>query len=63
LVELGREPEGADQVVRNVNFVFGTILGIMSGLAILKKRRLLGILIAPFAALMLAIGSGFVREQ
>jgi len=63
LVERGREPEEADQVVRNVNSVLGVILGIVSGMAIKNKRTLLGVLIAPLAALMMAIGSGLLREQ
>jgi len=63
LVESGRVPEEADQVVRKVNSVFGMILAILSALAVGKKRTLLGLMIAPFAALMLAIGSGFLREQ
>jgi Zn-dependent protease len=63
LVENGRAPEEADQVVRKVNCVFGVILAILSALAMEKKRTLLGLLMAPFAALMLAIGSGLLREQ
>ena len=63
LVEHGQEPEEADRALRNVNSLLGVVLGIVSALAIKKKRTLLGMLIAPFAALMLAIGSGLLREQ
>jgi Zn-dependent protease len=62
LVERGRSNEEADQVVRRVNGVLGVILSIVSLLSLIKGKKLLSIIIAPFAALMLAIGSGIVRE-
>jgi Zn-dependent protease len=63
LVEHGRSNEEADHVVRRVNSVLGVILGIVSMLSLIKRQKLLGFIIAPFAALMLAIGSGLLREQ
>jgi Zn-dependent protease len=63
LVEHGRSNEKADHVVRRVNSVLGVIVGMVSMLSLIKGKKLLGIICAPFAALMLAIGSGFVREQ
>lgn len=63
LVEGGSTIEEADETVRKVNGVSGVFLGIASALAFKKKRHLIGALLAPFAALALAIGSGLLREQ
>ncbi|OGO16898.1 MAG: hypothetical protein A2Z14_01900 [Chloroflexi bacterium RBG_16_48_8] len=63
LVENGATPEEADETVRKVNGVLGVVLGIAIGIAFKKKRGLVGALVALFAALALAIGSGLLCEQ
>lgn len=63
LVEGGSTTEEADESVRKVNGLLGMLLGIASAFTFMKKRGLVGTVLALFAGLMLAIGSGLLREQ
>jgi Zn-dependent protease len=63
LVERGRQPEEADEVVKKVNGVLGGILGIASGITFKRKRRALGVLLALFAGTAIGIALGFLREE
>lgn len=63
LVESGRSPEEADTMIKGVNRALGTGLGIAAGVAMKKRRRWLGAVIAAFAATSLAIGFGLLKEQ
>jgi Zn-dependent protease len=62
LVERGYTPEAADETVRGVNRVLGGGLGIAAGVALKRRRRFLGSILAFFAALALALGFGLVQE-
>jgi Zn-dependent protease len=63
LVETGRTPELADEIVKKVNLTLGSVLGITAGLAVKKRRKWLGAFFAAFAATSLAYGIGFLKEQ
>jgi hypothetical protein len=63
LVEQGASPDEADEKVRKVNGVMGVFLGMASAYAFRKKKGLIGAVMALFAALALAIGTGLLREQ
>jgi Zn-dependent protease len=63
LVERGHTPEKADEIVMGVDRVVGGGLGVAAGVALRKRRWLLGAILATFAALALAVGFGLVKEQ
>ncbi|MGD8904107.1 MAG: hypothetical protein PVI67_11120 [Anaerolineae bacterium] len=63
LVDRGATPEEADETVRAVNRVAGGGLGIAAGIALKRKRRFLGSLLALSATLSLAVGFGLLKEQ
>ncbi|MGD8474750.1 MAG: hypothetical protein PVH59_11535 [Anaerolineae bacterium] len=63
LVDRGATPEEADETVRAVNRVAGSGLGIAAGIALKRRRRFLGSLLALFATLSLAVGFGLLKEQ
>jgi Zn-dependent protease len=63
LVERGSTPEEADEMVRGVDRVVGGGLGVAAGIALVKRRRFMGSILAMFGALALAVGFGLVREQ
>lgn len=62
LVERGVTAEDADEMVMGVDRVVGAGLGVAAGVAIKKRRWLLGTIFAGFAALALAVGFGYVKE-
>jgi Zn-dependent protease len=63
LVETGKSRQQADETVKKVNLAMGSGLGVATGLALKKRKRLLGAVIAAFAATSLAIGLGLLKEQ
>jgi Zn-dependent protease len=63
LVEYGATPDEADARVRKVNSLMSVFLGISSAVAIRKKQGFIAGLLALFAGLALAIGTGLLREQ
>jgi Zn-dependent protease len=63
LVDRGQTPQEADQTVKKVNLALGSGLGIATGMALKKRRKWLGVVIAAFAATSLAIGLGLIKEQ
>ena len=63
LVDRGATPEEADETVRAVNRVAGVGLGFAAGIALRRRRRFLGSLLALFATLSLAFGFGLLKEQ
>jgi Zn-dependent protease len=63
LVERGHTPEAADGMVKGADRVAGVGLGIAAGMALGKRRWLLGAILATFAALTLAFGFGLLKEQ
>lgn len=63
LVESGRSPEEADEVVKGVNLFLGGGLAVASGVALKKRRKWLAAAMAAFAATSLAIGFGYLKEQ
>ena len=63
LVERGSTPEEADDLVTGVDRIVGGGLGVAAGIALVKRRRFLGLILAMFSVLALAVGFGLVREQ
>jgi len=63
LVDRGRSPEQADEVVKGVNRLLGGGLAVASGVALKKHRKWLAAAMAAFAATSLAIGFGYLKEQ
>jgi Zn-dependent protease len=63
LVEGGRTPQEADEMVKRVNQWVGGGLGIASWIALKKRSWLLGVILGLFAVLSLAIGIGVIKEQ
>jgi Zn-dependent protease len=63
LVERGQSPQEADEMVKKVNLVMGTGLGVASGVAIKKQHKWLAAAIGAFALTSLAIGLGLLKEQ
>jgi Zn-dependent protease len=63
LVERGRTPEEADEIVQKVDKIAGVGLGIASAAAFKKRRRLLGGLLALLSTAALAVGFGLLKEQ
>ena len=63
LVERGRSPAQADDIVKAVNLVSGSGLGIAAGVALKQRRKWLGVALAAFAATSLAIGFGYLKER
>jgi Zn-dependent protease len=63
LVEAGRSPAEADEVVKGVNLALGSGLSIAAGAAIQKRRKWIAVACAVFAATSLAIGLGLLKEQ
>jgi Zn-dependent protease len=63
LVERGRTPEQADEVVKKVNLVTGVGLSAVSALALKKKKYLLGGFTALMGCIAFAVGAGLLKEQ
>ena len=63
LVERGHTPKEADEMVMGVDRVAGAGLGVAAGVALRKRRWLLGTMLAVFSALALAFGFGLLKEQ
>jgi Zn-dependent protease len=63
LVERGRSPKQADEVLRQVDGLLGVVLGLMGGAALKRRRWLLGGLCLQLAAIALGVALGFLKEQ
>jgi Zn-dependent protease len=63
LVERGRTVEEADEVVKDVNKVFGVVMAGASGAAFKRKKNLFGVFWVALAVSALAIGFGWLKEQ
>jgi Zn-dependent protease len=63
MVRRGCSVAQADEAVKKVNLATGSGLGIAAGVAFKHKRIWLGTVIALFAAISLAIGLGYLKEQ
>ena len=63
LVERGYTPQEADELVMGVDRVAAGGLGVAAGVALKKRRWLLGAILAMFSAMALALGFGLVKEQ
>lgn len=63
LVARGNTPRQADERVKRVNRASGAGLGLAAGIALKKRRWLIGVFLGLFAALSWAIGFGLLKEQ
>lgn len=63
LVERGYSMEQADQRVKEVNKPLALVLGGSAAIAIKKKRKLIGFILAVFSLIALAVGWGIISEQ
>ena len=63
LVERSRTPEEADQVMRKVDGGLGIALSFLSGAAISKGKRVIGLLSAMLALMSFGVAFGWIREQ
>ena len=62
LVESGHSVGGADEIVKKVDQTVGAGLAAAAGVAIKKRRKVLGVILGLFAGLALAVGLGWVKE-
>jgi Zn-dependent protease len=62
LVERGHTVQAADETVRSVNRALSGGLGIAAAVALMRRRRVLGTILALFAGLALAFGLGLIEE-
>ena len=63
LVDSGRSVAEADDLVKKADLIVGAGLGAAAGLAMKRRRKLLGALLGMFAALALAVGFGLIKED
>ncbi|MEA1977468.1 MAG: hypothetical protein U9N80_06170 [Chloroflexota bacterium] len=63
LVERGRTAEEADQVLRKVDGGLGIALSFLSGAAICKGKRIIGLLSAMLALMSFGVAFGWIKEQ
>ena len=63
LVERGKSPQEADDVVRKVNGPLALLLGLFSAGAFLKKRNLLGLFGLMLGGISLAVFAGWLNEE
>jgi Zn-dependent protease len=63
LVERGRTAEEADQEIRKVDGGLGIALSFLSGAAISKGKRVIGLLSAMLALMSFGVAFGWIREQ
>jgi Zn-dependent protease len=63
LVERGRTPEQADEVVKKVNLATGVGLGVVSAVVLKKRKYLIGGFAALLGCIALAVGAGWLKEQ
>jgi Zn-dependent protease len=63
LVEKGCSPEQADETVRKVNRAVSATLGLAGGLALKKRKWVLGGFLATLAAMALGVALGLLREK
>jgi len=63
LVERGRTPREADEVVRKVNGPLAAVLGLISSGAFLKKKPLLGFFSLMLGGISLSIFAGWLKEE
>jgi Zn-dependent protease len=63
MVECGRSPQQADEMVKTANLYLGAGLAAAGGLAVKKRKKWLAAVMAAFAATALAIGFGWLKEQ
>ncbi|MEJ2711253.1 MAG: hypothetical protein P8074_26835, partial [Anaerolineales bacterium] len=62
LVEAGQSPEQADQTVRKTSFSLGAgFLGLGALLGFIRKRKLIGGLLAAGGAVGIAAGIGWLK--
>ena len=63
LVERGKTPREADEVVRKMNGPLALILGLFSGGAFLKKKTLPGFFSLMLGGICLSIFAGWLKEE
>jgi Zn-dependent protease len=63
LAARGRSVPEADEIVKKTNLVVGAGLSVAAGLAVRKRRKFIGAMLGMFAALALAVGFGFIKEE
>jgi Zn-dependent protease len=62
LVGRGHTPQRADETVKGVNRALSGGLGVAAAVALKRRRRFLGSILALFAGLALAFGLGLIEE-
>ena len=62
LVRRGYTPQAADEAVKGVNRALSGGLGVAAGVALKRRRRLLGTILVLFAGLAFAFGVGLIEE-
>lgn len=62
LVEKGRSPQAAEEVVVRANRVTGVGLGLAAGAALKKRKRFLGVVLGLLAVLSLLVGFKILKE-
>lgn len=63
LVERGKTPQEADEVVRKVNGPLAILLGLFSSSAFLKKKPLLGFFSLMLGGISLSVFAGWLKEE
>jgi len=63
LVDSGRMPEEADEIIMQVNRLTGAGLGAAAGVALKKKRWFIGAILGMLSATALGVGFGLLKEQ
>ena len=63
LVDSGRMPEEADEIVTQVNKITGAGLGAAAGVALKKKRWFTGAILGMLSAVALGVGFGLLKES
>jgi len=63
LVENGRTPAEADEIIVHANKVTGVGLGAAAGVTIKKKRWFIGIILGMLSAIALGVGFGLLKEK
>jgi hypothetical protein len=63
LVDQGKTPEDADQVVRSVNGPLAVLLGLGSVFAYLRRKRLWALLLGMLAGTALGVFLGWIEES
>ena len=63
LVERGKTPQEADEVIRKVNGPLALLLGLFSSGAFLKKKTLLGLFSLMLGGISLSVFMGWLKEE